>query len=120
MSKLKKLFTLLFTVACLTMTTVTAYATPHFSSSAKTGGGFGAQFEAFKQHYSVFISVFMSIMLLTSIAVFVYHCFMLASSGSNSMRRTQAIQNLLTTGFCLSAQSAISLIISLVFWGFFG
>ena len=117
MSKLKKIFILLLTAACLTMLDITSYATYDFS--IRTGGKFSEQFAAFKEHYSVFISIFMSIMLLTSIAIFVYHCFMLASSGSNPQKRAQAIENLLTTGFCLSAQSAISLIISLVFWGFF-
>lgn len=117
MAKLKKIFMLLSLAACLTCSTITAYAT---GFSAKTHGGFYTEFNAFKDHYSVFISIFMSIMLISSIAIFVYHCFMLASSGSNALRRTQAIQNILTTGFCLSAQSAISLIVSLVFWGFMG
>ena len=116
MSKLKKLFAMLSTAAILTMNSIQTSA---FVYNVGTNGNFRSQFNAFKAHYSIFVSIFMSIMLLTSIAIFVYHCFMLASSGSNSQKRAQAIQNLLTTGFCLSAQSAVSLIISLVFWGFF-
>lgn len=115
MLKLKKILTLLSTAACLTMCSVNASASYYL----ETSGHFRQNFNAFKAHYSSFISIFMSIMLLTSIAIFVYHCFMLASSGSNSQQRAQAIQNLLTTGFCLSAQSAVSLFIALVFWGFF-
>ena len=119
MSKLKNLFALMTTAACLTLSTITAHA-ENYVFSMQTPSSFREEFNAFKEHYSSFIAILMSIMLLTSIAIFVYHCFMLASSGGNAQRRTQAIQNLLTTGFCLSAQSAVSLIVALVFWGFFG
>ena len=116
MSKLKKIFALLATAISLTMIDINVYAVDYVISSS---GGFRAKMNAFKNHYSIFITIMMSLMLITSIAIFVYHCFCLASSGSNSQKRAQAIQNLLTTGICLSAQSAISLVLSLLFWGFF-
>ena len=118
MSKLKRLFALLATALSLTMFDLNTYAIT-YEYTISTGGGFRSKFENFKNHYSIFITIMMSLMLITSIAIFVYHCFCLASSGSNSQKRAQAIQNLLTTGVCLSAQSAISLVISLLFWGFF-
>jgi hypothetical protein len=118
MSKLRKLFALLATALSLTMFDITTHAFT-YEYTISTGGGFRNKLNQFKNHYSIFITIMMSLMLITSIAIFVWHCYCLASSGSNSQKRALAIQNLLTTGICLSAQSAISLVLSLLFWGFF-
>ena len=118
MSNLKKLFMLFATALSFTTFDISTYAIS-YEYTISTTGGFRTKMNALINHYSIFITIMMSLMLITSIAIFVYHCFCLASSGSNSQKRALAIQHLLTTGICLSAQSAISLMLSLLFWGFF-
>lgn len=107
-----KAFMLPLMLFCIQPIPVQAY-------TISTSTNFMAAFEQFKSQYSIFITIFMSIMTLTSIAIFIYHCLMLAASSDNAQKRAEAIKNLLITGCCFSAQSAISLIIALVFWGFY-
>lgn len=114
MQKLKNKFAAL----CVTMMMALL---PIYSNaySIRTSNKFQTQFNAFKEHYSIFITIFMSITLITSIAIFVYHCTMLAVSASNAQKRAEAMSNLLITGLCLSGQSAISVLIAIFFWGFY-
>lgn len=120
MHKIRNLFSKIKTFTLLSLMFLYLQPIPaNATYTISTSNNFKNAFDQFKNHYSVFITIFMSIMTLTSVAIFIYHCLMLAMSSDNAQKRAEAINNILITGFCLSAQSAISLIISLVFWGFY-
>ncbi len=80
---------------------------------------FRTQYKAFISQYSRFMTVFSSIALLTSIAVFLYHCTMLAVSADNAQKRAEAMKGLLTTGICLSIESSLMLFVSIIFWSLY-
>lgn len=118
MSKIKKILTILITAFSLTIMDLSVYAID-YEFAISTNKNFVTKFNEFKAHYGIFLTIMMGLMTIMSMGIFLYHCFALASSGGNAQRRAMAMQNLLTTGICIAAQSSISLILALLFWGFF-
>lgn len=122
MSKLKKVAIVLTTITSLLFVKINCYAGGYTGNIVGTndyGINFVSSFQNFISHYSLFITIMLGLMTIMSLALFVYHCFSLASSGSNAQKRALAMKNLLTTGICIAAQSSVSLILALLFWGFY-
>ena len=88
------------------------------ATSAQTAGSFMNKFQSLIDEYSTELTIVMSVAMLVSIVIFIYHCVQLNLTADNPQGRKTAITNLLITGFCLAAQGALSTILAIIYYAF--
>lgn len=86
--------------------------------ATKTAGDFMAKFAMLIDEYKLEVGIVLSIGVLLSIAIFIYHCVMLNAHANNPSKRAQDISNLLITGVCLAAQGSATIILGIIYYMF--
>ena len=111
-SKINFLYLFLFyTMPCYYLN-VSAVST--FSTHTK----FGENLKNLIEEYNTELTVVLSVGMLLSIVIFIYHCVCLNTHASNPRARAQDIKNLLITGVCLAGQGSVSAILAIVYFMF--
>lgn len=110
-AKLNTLF--LFLIITLPQYFMTTYA-----RTSATSNSFTSKFNGLIDEYSTEITIVLSVGMLLSIVIFIYHCVQLNNHASNPQARKQDISNLLITGFCLAAQGSVTIILAIIYYAF--
>lgn len=84
----------------------------------KTNEDFMAKFAMLIDEYKTELGIVLSIGILLSIVIFIYHCVMLNAHANNPSKRAQDISNLLITGVCLAAQGSATIILGIIYYMF--
>lgn len=110
-SKINFLYLFLFyTMPCYCLNTFAFFSTTHDS--------FGQNLKNLIEEYNTELTVVLSVGMLLSIVIFIYHCVCLNTHSSNPQARAQDIKNLLITGVCLAGQGSVSAILAIVYFMF--
>lgn len=110
-TKINVLFTFLFITAPI-------YINTAFAVSTSTNDLFMTKFHALIAEYKTELTIVLSIGVLLSIVIFIYHCVQLNLHANASQKRAQDISNLLITGICLAAQGSVSVILAIIYYMF--
>lgn len=86
--------------------------------TTSTDATFMKKFQSLIDEYSSELTIVLSIGMLLSIAIFIYHCVQLNNHASNPQARKQDISNLLVTGVCLAAQGSVTVILAVIYYMF--
>lgn len=86
--------------------------------ATRTSEDFMAKFAQLIDEYKTEVTIVLSIGVLLSIVIFIYHCVMLNAHANNPSKRSQDISNLLITGVCLAAQGSASIILGIIYYMF--
>lgn len=97
--------------------TLPIYYKPVFAVT-KTSEDFMAKFAMLIDEYKTELGIVLSIGVLLSIVIFIYHCVMLNAHANNPSKRAQDISNLLITGVCLAAQGSATIILGIIYYMF--
>ncbi len=116
-TKLTKLWTKLNGVFFFLFVTLPIYFKPAFAIT-KTSEDFMAKFAMLIDEYKTELGIVLSIGVLISIVIFIYHCVMLNAHANNPRARSQDISNLLITGVCLAAQGSATIILGIIYFMF--
>lgn len=87
-------------------------------AKTSTNNAFMSRFNALMEEYSTEITIVLSIGMLLSVVIFIYHCVQLNNHATNPSARKQDISNLLVTGVCLAAQGSVTIILGIVYYMF--
>lgn len=98
--------------------TLPQYSMVTFARKAQTSSDFTTKFNNLIDEYSTEIAIVLSVGMLLSIAIFIFHCVQLNNHASNPQARKQDITNLLVTGICLAAQGSVSIILAIIYFAF--
>lgn len=86
--------------------------------AVSTDKEFIKNFNALVDEYSNEITIVLSISMILSIAIFIYHTVQLNAHADNPNARSQDIKNLLVTGFCLAAQGSVTACLAIIYYMF--
>lgn len=109
-----KLNSLLF----LLFITFPQYYLNTYATVTSTNNDFMDKFHNLMDEYSTEITTVLSVGMLLSVVIFIYHCVQLNNHANNPNARKQDISNLLITGVCLAAQGSVTAILGIVYYMF--
>ena len=115
-NKLTSMWAKINGLICFLLVTAPQYFLTTMAVSTDTS--FMDNFNALVDEYSTEITIVLSISMILSIAIFIYHTVQLNAHADNPNARSQDIKNLLITGFCLAGQGSVTACLAIIYYMF--